>query len=200
MSEFRDINVTRMNLLKLKEEELEALLLKAERLNDEIEELKAKIRFKPRPEKSLHSNYNQDHYFIYSDGSCLKNPGGPGGWASVVVHDSRILHSFAGGEKSSTNNKMELQAPIEALMFIPESEIVTVYSDSQYLVKGMTEWIKSWKKRNFHDVKNDDLWRKLLIAEARHKKVEWKWVRGHSGNHYNEIVDKMAVKQARLNK
>ena len=125
---------------------------------------------------------------IYTDGSCLKNPGGPGGWAAVIVENGseRVVR---GGEDSTTNNRMEMLAVINGLAAVPESARVTVLSDSQYVVNTMT---RNWKRNA-----NRDLWGRL-DAEASKRTVRWQWVRAHVGNPLNEKADALANEQAHL--
>jgi len=143
-------------------------------------------------------------YQIYTDGSCLRNPEGPGGWSFVVVGpEGAEITRGAGGEAVSTNNRMELTAAIQALKAaaaLPAGSKIQIVSDSQYVVKGISEWITGWKKRQWRTadkkpVKNDDLWRALDDLNGRIK-VTWKWVRGHDGNHWNEICDELAVAES----
>ncbi len=132
---------------------------------------------------------------IYTDGGCSGNPG-PGGWAYVVSNDQGIVASSSGGEAQTTNNRMELTAVIESLRFVisaysPSS--VTLCTDSQYVRQGITAWIYSWKKNGWKTaakkpVKNKELWQ-ALDAEREHLKVEWVWVKGHSGIELNEMCD-----------
>ena len=130
---------------------------------------------------------------IYTDGACLDNPG-PGGWGAILryrKHESVI----SGGEKDTTNNRMELRAALEALRTLTESCHVTLFTDSQYLKMGVTEWMPNWKRRNWRrkggKLANVDLWMKLDEEISRHD-IHWHWVRGHSGNVMNERVDKLA--------
>jgi len=133
---------------------------------------------------------------VYADGACKGNPG-PGGWGVLMLTGGkeRELH---GGEPATTNNRMELTAVIRALESLPRGRRVRLYTDSQYVQKGMTEWISSWKLRGWRTadrkpVKNEDLWRQLDEA-ARHHKVEWHWVKGHAGHPGNERADALANK------
>lgn len=130
---------------------------------------------------------------VYCDGSCLNNPG-PGGWAAIVViNDQETI--LKGGCKDSTNNRMELTAAIEGIRYLSESESIELFTDSQYVVKGMTEWMKGWKAKNFNKVKNVDLWKELdQLASSR--QITWTWVRGHNGHVMNERCDKLANSQA----
>ena len=131
---------------------------------------------------------------IHTDGSCLGNPG-PGGWAAVLRHQGRE-RELAGGEVLTTNNRMELMAAIMALEALTEPCRITLQTDSQYVRQGITEWMANWLRRNWKTaggdpVKNRDLWERLHAANQRHK-VEWRWVKGHSGDPDNERVDQLA--------
>ncbi len=130
---------------------------------------------------------------VYCDGSCLNNPG-PGGWAAIIViNDQETI--LKGGRKDSTNNRMELTAAIEGIRYLSESDSIELFTDSQYVVKGMTEWMKGWKAKNFNKVKNVDLWKELdQLASSR--QITWTWVKGHSGHVMNERCDKLANSQA----
>lgn len=130
---------------------------------------------------------------LFTDGACLGNPG-PGGWAALLrfgVHEKML----AGSAADTTNNRMELMAVIEGLNALQEPCQVAVYTDSQYVQKGMTEWMPGWQKKAFKGVKNPDLWRALVAASARHQ-VSWHWVRGHNGHPENERVDEAARQAA----
>jgi len=130
-------------------------------------------------------------YQIYTDGSCIPNPG-PGGWAFVVLtnpdDDEPTEWHISGGSKKSTNNRMEMTAVIEALDFLPDENHFLIISDSQYVIKGAN----GTNKRK----KNLDLW-ELYDKASTGKIVEWKWVKGHSGDEYNEIVDRLAKQEAK---
>ncbi len=131
---------------------------------------------------------------IHTDGSCLGNPG-PGGWAAVLRHQGRE-RELSGGEALTTNNRMELMGAIMALEAISESCQIVLHTDSQYVRQGITEWMANWVRRNWKTaggdpVKNRDLWERLHAANQRHK-VDWRWVKGHSGNPDNERVDVLA--------
>lgn len=131
---------------------------------------------------------------IYTDGACLGNPG-KGGWGAILIYKEHQKKIF-GGEPETTNNRMEIQAVIEALMVLKKSSKITLYTDSTYVKDGITKWIFSWKKNGWRNsnrkpVKNSDLWQILELETAKHD-IEWIWVKGHSGNRYNEIVDKLA--------
>jgi len=131
---------------------------------------------------------------IYTDGACRGNPG-PGGWGALLIYGDSRKEMF-GGEDNTTNNRMELMAAIEALTSLKRSCKLTLYTDSQYVRKGITEWILNWKKRNWQTaakkpVKNVDLWQLLDTQVDRHE-VEWIWVKGHAGNEGNEAADQLA--------
>ena len=133
---------------------------------------------------------------VYADGACKGNPG-PGGWGVLMLTGGkeRELH---GGEPATTNNRMELTAVIRALESLPQGSRVRLYTDSQYVQKGMAEWIASWKRRGWRTadhkpVKNEDLW-KHLDELARNHRVEWHWVRGHAGHPGNERANALANK------
>ncbi|MCY7306390.1 MAG: ribonuclease HI [Rhodoferax sp.] len=133
---------------------------------------------------------------IYTDGACKGNPG-PGGWGALLRSPSTEKELF-GGESGTTNNRMELTAVIEGLSALKRPCRVTVYLDSEYVRKGITEWIVGWKARGWRTaakqpVKNVDLWQRLdaLVADAGHR-IEWRWVKGHSGDPGNERADQLA--------
>ncbi len=133
---------------------------------------------------------------VYTDGACRGNPG-PGGWGAVLRYGDREKEIY-GGERETTNNRMELMAAIQALEALKRPCDVTVTTDSEYLRKGITEWLGDWKRRGWKTadkkpVKNQDLWERLDIAAARHQ-VQWRWVRGHSGDFENERADQLANK------
>jgi ribonuclease HI len=122
---------------------------------------------------------------IYSDGSCLVNPGGAGGYAAIILVDGVIVREVSGYEPSTTNNRQELRGVIEGLKALNSNSVVTVYSDSKYVVDGASKWIYGWIKKGFAGIKNPDLWRDLLEAQKGHT-VTYRWVRGHNGNPMNE--------------
>lgn len=133
---------------------------------------------------------------IYTDGACRGNPG-PGGWGAVLMYGEKRKEIF-GGEANTTNNRMELMAAIRALSALNRDCELTLYTDSQYVRKGITEWIINWKKRGWKTaakkpVKNADLWQQLDEQVSRHK-VNWVWVKGHAGNEGNELADDLANK------
>ena len=130
---------------------------------------------------------------VYTDGACYGNPG-PGGWAALVnVNGAERL--FSGGHRETTNNRMELTAALKALQNIPDAREVAVYTDSEYLKLGITEWMPAWKENNWKrkggQLKNKDLWQ-ALDKTISGRKVEWHWLKGHAGNPQNERVDRMA--------
>ncbi len=132
---------------------------------------------------------------IYTDGACRGNPG-PGGWGALLRY-GRHEREISGGEKETTNNRMELRAALEALRVLTEPCDVTLFTDSEYLKKGITEWLPNWKRRNWRrkggKLANVDLWKKLDDEISRHR-IHWRWVRGHAGNVYNERADRLARK------
>ena len=137
---------------------------------------------------------------INTDGACLGNPG-PGGWGALLRYgDSE--RELAGGESDTTNNRMELMAAIAALEALSSACEVTLHTDSQYVQKGVGEWMPNWIRRGWktaagQPVKNQDLWERLDRAASKHQ-VHWRWVRGHSGHVDNERVDKLARNAAEL--
>jgi len=138
---------------------------------------------------------------IYTDGSCLGNPG-KGGWAAVIIKDDKEEIIF-GSEKQSTNNRMELTAAINALLKIKQDKKIKIYTDSKYVKEGIEKWINNWKLNNWKnankkDVKNKDLWTKLdnLISK---KEITWNWVKAHCINEYNNKVDILARNAANSN-
>ncbi|MCX7034900.1 MAG: ribonuclease HI [Arenimonas sp.] len=135
---------------------------------------------------------------IHTDGACLGNPG-PGGWAALLIHEGRE-RELAGGEALTTNNRMEMLAAIMALEALKAPCQVVLSTDSQYVQKGIGEWLPNWIRRGWktaggEPVKNKDLWERLQLAAAPHK-VQWKWVKGHAGHVENERVDKLARAEA----
>ena len=136
-----------------------------------------------------------DHVEIYTDGACSGNPG-PGGWGAIM-RTKGIEKELSGGEKDTTNNRMEMMAVIAALEALQRDCSVKITTDSQYVMKGMLEWLPGWKKRNWQTaakkpVKNIDLWQRLERAAESHQ-LEWEWVRGHQGHVENERADQLAV-------
>lgn len=137
---------------------------------------------------------------IYTDGSTLDtNPSKHGGWAFVGVADDRIFeHSGRVSEEFRvvTNNQMELRAAIEALKSMPPGSTFKITSDSQYVVRGAGCWVKGWQARDWRGVKNPELWKELVAEASKHAKVDWRWVRGHSGEPVNERADLLAKRAA----
>ena len=136
-----------------------------------------------------------EHVEIWTDGGCKPNPG-PGGWAAILVYRGHE-RELSGGETATTNNRMELTAAAEALEALTRPCDVVLHTDSEYVKNGITRWHTGWVRRNWRNaagdpVANMDLWRRLLDASARHK-VDWRWVRGHSGNPMNERADALAT-------
>jgi ribonuclease HI len=133
---------------------------------------------------------------IYTDGACRGNPG-PGGWGALIRFDS-VEKEIFGGQATTTNNQMELSAAIEGLSILTEPCNVELFTDSKYVMDGITQWIQNWKKNNWRtaakkDVKNKELWQKLDQLIAQHQ-VQWHWVKGHSGDAGNEAADLLANK------
>ena len=138
---------------------------------------------------------------IYTDGSCLKNPGN-GGWAAII-NINNVIKKISGSVKDTTNNKMELMAPIKAIQEVKGQQSIEIYTDSQYVKLGITDWIHKWIKNNWQTskkepVKNKDLWMQLYKLTKSHK-IQWIWVKAHAGNTLNEEVDLLAKKAAELN-
>ena len=136
---------------------------------------------------------------IYTDGACAGNPG-KGGWAAIILN-GKNQSSISGSENKTTNNRMELMAPIMALKKIKIKSEITIYTDSRYVKDGITEWIKKWKLNNWKSsnkkpVKNKDLWVKLDNHCQKHN-VSWKWVKAHASNKLNNLVDELAVSKAK---
>jgi ribonuclease HI len=142
---------------------------------------------------------------IYTDGACSGNPG-PGGWAYMIIRErakeTEVIVEKWGAEVNTTNNRMELTAALQAMEMLSKLNIapkqVMVYTDSQYVQKGITEWIGSWKRNGWRTsdkapVKNKDLWQRLDAATVQYS-IQWKWVKGHFGNRFNERCDRLAQK------
>ena len=135
-------------------------------------------------------------YVVYTDGACSGNPG-PGGWGAIILDEEKNETNISGKEKTTTNNRMELVAPIMALRKIKKVSEVIIYTDSTYLKNGITIWIKKWEKNNWKNtskkpVKNKDLW--IILNElSKEQIIDWRWVKAHAGNKYNEIADKLAT-------
>ena len=136
---------------------------------------------------------------IYTDGACSGNPG-KGGWAAIII-DGKNQSIISGSESKTTNNRMELMAPIMALKKIKTKSEITIYTDSKYVKDGITEWIKKWKLNNWlssnkKPVKNKDLWIELDNCCQKHN-VSWKWVKAHAENKLNNLADELAVSKAK---
>ena len=135
-------------------------------------------------------------YVIYTDGACSGNPG-PGGWGVVIFDEKNKQYNISGKVKETTNNRMELMAPIMALKKIKSKSDVVIFTDSTYVKNGITDWIKKWEKNDWKNsnkkpVKNKDLWIKLNDL-CQKNNVVWKWVKGHSNNKYNNLADELAT-------
>lgn len=132
---------------------------------------------------------------IYTDGACSGNPG-PGGWAAILRYGKREK-VISGGEGETTNNRMEVRAALEALRCLNRSTTIRFFTDSAYLLKGATEWLPDWKRRNWKrkqgTLQNIDLWQEFDLELQKHA-IEWIWVKGHAGNPLNERVDELARK------
>ena len=132
---------------------------------------------------------------IYTDGACSGNPG-KGGWGALIQENDNEK-KLSGSELNTTNNRMELTAVIKALEYYDEAKKIEVFTDSKYVMQGITEWIKNWKTNHWKtsqkkDVKNKDLWVLLDSVSAKHD-IKWSWVKGHAGDYGNEIADKLAT-------
>ena len=139
---------------------------------------------------------------IYTDGSCLENPGN-GGWAAIIIDDEKKTQ-IKGSKKNTTNNQMELLAPIEALKKIPKGSEVQIFTDSKYVKSGITEWIHNWKKNGWktadkQPVKNKELWEELDLLNNEFE-ISWNWVKAHSTDKLNNEVDLIAREAANLQK
>lgn len=137
---------------------------------------------------------NNTSVIIYTDGACSGNPG-PGGWGAVLIYQDKEKE-LCGGAKDTTNNRMELQAAIEALKALKRSCSVELFTDSVYVKNGISQWVHNWKKNGWKTaqkkpVKNDDLWKELDQLQQQHD-IEWNWVKGHNGDKYNELADQLA--------
>ncbi len=134
-------------------------------------------------------------YKIYTDGACSGNPG-PGGWAAIILVNNEIKEMFFGSEKNTTNNQMELLAPIKAIQKFKKKSEISIFTDSTYVRDGITIWIKQWEKNGWKTaskkpVKNKELWKKLKNLSSKHS-IKWIWVKGHAQDKYNNIVDELA--------
>ena len=136
-------------------------------------------------------------YTIYTDGACSGNPG-PGGWGAVIFDNENKQKNISGSEENTTNNRMELSAAIMALKEVNKNSEITIYTDSTYVKNGISEWVlkwreNGWKNSNKETVKNKDLWEKLDNL-CKQNIVNWKWVKGHASNKYNNLADELATK------
>ncbi len=134
---------------------------------------------------------------IYTDGSCIGNPG-PGGWSFIIKYKNKKIKEFSGFENYTTNNRMEIIAAINAIKYFKKETIINIYTDSKYLKNGITLWIKKWKLNNWttsnkKDVKNSDLWKTLEKKTLNHK-INWIWIKAHNENILNERADYLARK------
>ena len=134
-------------------------------------------------------------YKVYTDGACSGNPG-PGGWAAIIIVDNEMKYKFSGSEKNTTNNRMELMAPIKAIQKFKKKSEILIFTDSTYVKDGITIWIKNWEKNGWRTaskkpVKNKELWKKLKNLSSKHS-IKWIWVKGHSQDSYNNLVDELA--------
>jgi ribonuclease HI len=134
-------------------------------------------------------------YKIYTDGACSGNPG-PGGWAVIILVNNEIKEMFFGSEKNTTNNQMELLAPIKAIQKFKKKSEISIFTDSTYVRDGITIWIKQWEQNGWKTaskkpVKNKELWKKLKNLSSKHS-IKWIWVKGHAQDKYNNLVDELA--------
>jgi len=170
---------------------------RAAELLEELENERDNVEFEAVEVGSL-EEYNE--FKVYTDGACIGNPG-PGGYAAVILNSkSEKLQTVSGSAKDSTNNRMELKAVIEALKILPKNSTIDLYSDSSYVLKGLSSWIEGWKKNGWKtsskkEVANQDLWQELDYL-ASNFNLNYQKVKGHSGDFYNEEVDKLAKKEA----
>ncbi len=135
----------------------------------------------------------EEKVIIYTDGSCDKNPG-PGGWAAIINADGEEI-ILTGFEVDSTNNRMELSAALKAIQHLKNKSAITLFTDSKYLKRGISEWMPNWRAKNWKrkggKLANVDLWKALDKAIKRHD-IDWQWVKGHAGNRKNQRVDRLA--------
>jgi ribonuclease HI len=164
----------------------------------------SKIRIDPPHPRSINPSMTETKpVIIYTDGGCIGNPG-PGGWAALLRFGEHE-RELSGRWRETTNNRMELRAAIEALEALKRPCRVELYTDSEYVRNGITQWVHAWQRKGWRTagkkpVKNQDLWRRLLAAIERHEAaggVEWRWLKGHAGDEFNERVDQLANGAAR---
>jgi len=134
-------------------------------------------------------------YKVYTDGACSGNPG-PGGWAAIILVNNEVKDMFSGSQKNTTNNQMELMAPIKAIQKFKKKSEISIFTDSTYVRDGITIWINQWEKNGWKTaskkpVKNKELWKKLKNLSSKHS-IKWIWVKGHAQNKYNNLVDELA--------
>tara|TARA_Y100001970_G_scaffold231851_1_gene288393 strand:+ start:3076 stop:3504 length:429 start_codon:yes stop_codon:yes gene_type:complete len=134
-------------------------------------------------------------YKIYTDGACSGNPG-PGGWAAIIIVGDQVEDMLSGNEKNTTNNQMELLAPIKAIQKFKKKSEISIFTDSTYVKDGITNWIKKWEKNGWKTatkkpVKNKELWKKLKNLSLKHS-IKWIWVKGHAEDKYNNLADDLA--------
>mgnify|MGYP001501342095 FL=1 len=134
-------------------------------------------------------------YKVYTDGACSGNPG-PGGWAAIILVNNEVKDMFSGSQKNTTNNQMELMAPIKAIQKFKKKSEISIFTDSTYVRDGITIWINQWEKNGWKTaskkpVKNKELWKKLKNLSSKHS-VKWIWVKGHAQDKYNNLVDELA--------
>ncbi len=139
------------------------------------------------PPSTLHKQYT-----LYVDGACKGNPG-KGGWGAYIIDPEQGTKELFGGAEDTTNNRMELTAAIEGIRACPRSAKLTIYTDSNYVKRGITEWITGWKAKNWKDVKNPDLWQ-ILDEVTQGREIDWHWIKGHAGHEGNERADHLANK------
>jgi len=152
-------------------------------------------------QKALRTILFKMKYKIYTDGACSGNPG-PGGWAAIILINNEVKDMFSGSEKNTTNNQMELLAPIKAIQKFKKKSEISIFTDSTYVKNGITIWIKQWEKNGWKTsskkpVKNKELWKKLKNLSSKHS-IKWIWVKSHAQDKYNNLVDELA--QRAINK
>ncbi len=136
---------------------------------------------------------SEDRVVIYTDGGCVPNPG-VGGWGAILIYKGKV-RELSGSHPDTTNNRMEMTAAISSLSALKRPCKVAIHTDSEYLKKGITEWLPGWKRKNWTrkggEIKNVDLWKALDAVASQHD-IQWRWVKGHAGVHYNERCDVLA--------